>query len=52
MGLFQIGRHPLVYSGKGLAWVGIALGVVGFVISTILIMSGALDFITRGLPRF
>lgn len=52
IGLSRVNRNPQQYSGKGLAWAGIVVAVLGYVEFAVLVLSGALNEVIRNLPKF
>jgi hypothetical protein len=52
VGISQINRNPQQYSGKGLAWAGIILSLLGYLLFVVLLLSGVLDGLRRGFPSW
>jgi hypothetical protein len=51
VGLSQINREPMRYTGKGLALAGIFIALAGYVAFAILFFTGVLDGLMRNFPR-
>jgi hypothetical protein len=52
IGLVQISQNPAMYTGKSLAWTGLALSLFSFVLFGIFLLTGAFAQMIQQFPGF
>ena len=52
LGLSQIKRDPQQLTGRGLAWAGIVLSLIAYVIFVVILLTIGLEGLTKNLPKW